>query len=268
MYFSRKILIAIEKTTRLTFGCLLLVIFVFLALSSRSIRSILIFWICLYITVVASSTIGVIIAFLSISICVAIGFGLYQIGSQSIAAWRMKSLGSTTLALPSSSSDFSDRPRSIGSQLRIDSQRSRDERLSIVTQSIETIRARTPNLSIQDLYDLNRLNLELQQIIDEASWSPARRARVARIAEIRNSRQATGQTLPSGLIDREENSEITISFEYETFDSGQIWSDNLEGIGDLTCQYNARSLLIRCAVYPTATTCEGCRDYQPDETLD
>ncbi|MFM2304512.1 MAG: hypothetical protein RLZZ135_1924 [Cyanobacteriota bacterium] len=196
---------------------------------------------------------------------------MYQIGSQSIAAWRMKLLSSTTLSLPSSSSAFADRPRSVSSQLRIDSQRSRDERLSIVTQSIETIRSRTPNLSIQDLYDLNRLNLELQQIIDEASWSPARRARVARIAEIRNSRQAIGQTLPSGLIDREENeenSEITISFEYETFDSGQIWSDNLEGIGDLTCEYNARSLLIRCAVHPAATTCEGCRDYQPIEPID
>ena len=30
-------------------------------------------------------------------------------------------------------------------------------------------------------------------------------------------------------------------------------------IGDATCQYNARSTLLRCAVHPTGP-CEGCRD--------
>jgi Family of unknown function (DUF6464) len=30
-------------------------------------------------------------------------------------------------------------------------------------------------------------------------------------------------------------------------------------IGDATCQYNARSTLIRCAIHPTGP-CEGCRD--------
>jgi Family of unknown function (DUF6464) len=30
-------------------------------------------------------------------------------------------------------------------------------------------------------------------------------------------------------------------------------------IGDATCQYNARSALIRCAVHPLGP-CEGCRD--------
>ena len=32
-------------------------------------------------------------------------------------------------------------------------------------------------------------------------------------------------------------------------------------IGDATCQYNARSTLIRCAVHPTGP-CEGCKDWE------
>ncbi|MBF2063720.1 MAG: hypothetical protein IGS39_04730 [Calothrix sp. C42_A2020_038] len=35
-------------------------------------------------------------------------------------------------------------------------------------------------------------------------------------------------------------------------------------IGDISCQYNARSGYIRCAVNPTGP-CEGCRFYQPRE---
>lgn len=33
-------------------------------------------------------------------------------------------------------------------------------------------------------------------------------------------------------------------------------------IGDFTCQFNARSSHIRCAVNPTGP-CEGCSQYQP-----
>lgn len=33
-------------------------------------------------------------------------------------------------------------------------------------------------------------------------------------------------------------------------------------IGDITCQYNARSELLRCAVNPEGP-CEGCPEYQP-----
>jgi hypothetical protein len=33
-------------------------------------------------------------------------------------------------------------------------------------------------------------------------------------------------------------------------------------IGDLSCTYNARSSLLRCAVNP-AGPCQGCRHYQP-----
>jgi len=39
----------------------------------------------------------------------------------------------------------------------------------------------------------------------------------------------------------------------------------LEGkwvIGDITCKYNARSELLRCAVNPNGP-CEGCRYYEP-----
>ena len=35
-------------------------------------------------------------------------------------------------------------------------------------------------------------------------------------------------------------------------------------IGDITCQYNARSTYIRCAVNPVGP-CEECRSYQPRE---
>jgi hypothetical protein len=35
-----------------------------------------------------------------------------------------------------------------------------------------------------------------------------------------------------------------------------------ESIGDLTCEYNACSPYIRCAVHPGAETCEDCRDYR------
>ncbi len=39
----------------------------------------------------------------------------------------------------------------------------------------------------------------------------------------------------------------------------------LEGrwvLGDITCQYNARSELVRCAVNPNGP-CQGCPDYRP-----
>ena len=35
-------------------------------------------------------------------------------------------------------------------------------------------------------------------------------------------------------------------------------------IGDITCQFNARSSYIRCAVNPQGL-CQGCRDYEPLE---
>ncbi len=59
----------------------------------------------------------------------------------------------------------------------------------------------------------------------------------------------------------------------ESDDWGTTWtavhehpeSDNeligMVGLGDLTCDYNANSAFLRCAVHPGAETCEGCRDY-------
>ncbi|MEN9251036.1 MAG: DUF6464 family protein [Thermostichales cyanobacterium BF3_bins_165] len=35
-----------------------------------------------------------------------------------------------------------------------------------------------------------------------------------------------------------------------------------QGLGDLSCLYNAHSPLLRCAVHPLGP-CEGCRDYRP-----
>lgn len=37
-------------------------------------------------------------------------------------------------------------------------------------------------------------------------------------------------------------------------------------IGDISCQFNARSGYLRCAVNPSGP-CEGCRYYQPRETV-
>jgi len=273
MNFNRKILIVIKNTTsKLIIGGLLVGIVILLALRSRSIRSSLIFLASLLLAIVAGGTIGGIVGFLTISTCATIALWMYKLGSKLIS-WWVKPMGSASLYLPPIST--LPRSRSPRSQLRIASQRSRDERLSIITESIDIIRARTPNFSIQDLIDLNQLDLELRQIIDEASWSPTRRARVARIHEIRHSRQANGQTLPPGLTvgdssaqwNGDEDTEITVSYDYETADTDRLWSGDLDGIGDLTCQYNARSVFIRCAVHPDAETCAGCRDYQPDETV-
>jgi Family of unknown function (DUF6464) len=273
MNFNRRILIAIKNTTsKLIIGGLLVGIVRLLALRSRSIRSSLIFLISLLVAIVAGGTIGGIVGFLTVSVCGMIAIWMYKLGSKLIY-WWVKPMGSGSLYLPPIST--LPRSRSPRSQLRIASQRSRDERLSIITESIDIIRVRTPNFSIQDLIDLNQLDLELRQIIDEASWSPTRRARVARIHEIRNSRQANGQTLPPGLTvgessaqwNGDEDTEITVSYDDEITNTDRLWSGDLDGIGDLTCQYNARSVFIRCAVHPGAETCAGCRDYQPDETV-
>ena len=41
----------------------------------------------------------------------------------------------------------------------------------------------------------------------------------------------------------------------------QSWVDGRWILGDRTCRYNARSELIRCAVYPQGP-CHGCRFYE------
>jgi hypothetical protein len=81
-----------------------------------------------------------------------------------------------------------------------------------------------------------------------------------------SSRSPRSQLRIAGLTNRDDDPEIIVPYDYETADTDQIWSGDLDGIGDLTCQYNARSVLIRCAVHPGAATCEGCRDYQPHVT--
>ena len=44
---------------------------------------------------------------------------------------------------------------------------------------------------------------------------------------------------------------------------GHYWSQEEQWeIGDLTCEYNAHSALLRCTVHPSAETCAGCRDYR------
>ncbi len=37
-------------------------------------------------------------------------------------------------------------------------------------------------------------------------------------------------------------------------------------IGDITCQFNSRSIYLRCALHPDAASCNGCKDYTPERS--
>jgi Family of unknown function (DUF6464) len=63
---------------------------------------------------------------------------------------------------------------------------------------------------------------------------------------------------------------LSVDYEYSSCDFDISWEEvnDLDddrahsfGIGDLTCKYNARSPLIRCAVNPDGE-CEDCRHYE------
>jgi Family of unknown function (DUF6464) len=94
--------------------------------------------------------------------------------------------------------------------------------------------------------------------IERKGWSLARRMRVDRIDEIRRSRLERGLFVPNGLADPVDEIEYI-----QDRDWMEISDDEVLGIGDLSCEYNARSLFLRCAVHPNVDTCEGCHDYRP-----
>lgn len=96
------------------------------------------------------------------------------------------------------------------------------------------------------------------KITERKGWSLARRMRVDRIEEIRRSRLERGLFVPNGLADPVEEIEQIPEHQWE-----DLADDELFGIGDLSCEYNAHSLFLRCAVHPNVETCEGCRDYRP-----
>jgi Family of unknown function (DUF6464) len=41
-----------------------------------------------------------------------------------------------------------------------------------------------------------------------------------------------------------------------------LYAGNTSFIGDLSCEYNAHSAFLRCAVNPSADTCENCHHYE------
>jgi hypothetical protein len=270
MKFNRKSFIKIDKLKRKhILGGLGLGILVLLCLRSRSLRVLAFFVLSILVAALVGGAIGTIagsLILLLLSICITAWVWLCRLVGK-FTAWQSKETDSEYF-ITHSTSAFS-RLRSVRSQLRIAASQSRVERLRLIAQLQASIRSRSPNLSIQDLQDLNFLGRERHQIIDEESWSPVRRSRVDRITEIRNSRRRNGRNLPAGLsTDDDEDSEFIVTssdlLRYGAIDD----DDDPDGIGDLTCEYNARSLFLRCAVHPGAETCEGCRDYRSRDLAD
>lgn len=279
MKFNRKSLIAIARADGKPFdklkrkhilGGLGLGILVLLCFKSLFFRVFIIFGLLILVAAIVggvSGALAVSCLFLLLGICARIWRRLLRLVSKFISAWQSKETDSEYfIAQPSSA--FS-RLRSVRSQLRIAATQTRAERLRTIAQLQASIRSRSPNLSIQDLQDLNFLGRERHQIIDEESWSPVRRSRVDRIAEIRNSRRSSGRNMPFGLSEEDEReSEFIVTYSdllrYGALDD----DDDPDGIGDLTCEYNARSLFLRCAVHPGAETCEDCRDYRSRDLAD
>jgi hypothetical protein len=251
-------------------GGLGLGILVLLCLRSRALRLLAFFVLSILVAALVGGAIGTIagsLFLLLLGICATTWMWLCRLVGQFTAAWQSKETDAD-YAIDRSTSAFS-RLRSVRSQLHIAATQPRVERLRLIAQLQASIRSRSPNLSIQDLQDLNFLGRERHQIIDEESWSPVRRSRVDRIAQIRNSRRSNGRNLPAGLsADDDEQSEFIVTrsdlLRYGALDD----DDDPDGIGDLTCEYNARSLFLRCAVHPGAETCEGCRDYRSRDLAD
>ncbi len=264
MKFNRKSFIAIDKRKlKQIFGWLLFGIIILLCLRLRALRTLAFIAMSIVLAGIFGGAIGTMCGWAIVFIlggAIAIGMWLQRLGAKFTSSWQSK---------PADSDYFERQPistfsrlRSVRSQLRLAASQSRSERLRLITELQVLIRSRSPNLSIQDLQDLNFLGREHHQIIDEESWSAVRRLRVDRIAQIRTSRRTNGQNLPAGLVEDEEESEFIVTYSdlqrYGALDD----DDEPDGIGDLTCEYNAHSLFLRCAVNPGVDTCEGCRDYR------
>jgi Family of unknown function (DUF6464) len=271
MKFNRKSFIAIagadgkpfdKLKLKPIFGWLLLGIVIVLCLRSRALRTLAFIAVSIVLAGIFGGAIGTIFGWSIVFILgsvVALGRWLQRLGAKFTSSWQSK---------PTDSEDFERQPlstfsrlRSVRSQLRNAASQSRSERLRLIAELQALIRSRSPNLSIQDLQDLNFLGREHHQIIDEESWSPMRRSRVDRIAQIRTSRRTNGQNLPTGLVEDEEESEFIVTYS-DLQRYGGLDDDEPDGIGDLTCEYNAHSLFLRCAVNPGVDSCEGCRDYR------
>jgi hypothetical protein len=278
MKFNRKLFIAIDKLKRkYILGALGLGILILLCLGSPTLKLLAFGIVLISVSMLVGVAIGTLIGWAIRTLIGALFILLLGIGTR-IGRWLRRLFASFTSTWQSKETDseYFDRPssvfsrlRSVRSQLRIVATQPRDERLRTIARLQASIRSRSPNLSIQDLQDLNFLGRERHQIIDEESWSPVRRSRVDRIAEIRNSRRSNGRNLPFGLSEADEQeSEFIVTYSellrYGTLDD----DDDPDGIGDLTCEYNARSLFLRCAVHPGAETCEDCRDYRSRDLAD
>lgn len=231
-----------------------------IVMRSRVVRGILLFCTAIVLAGVFGGAIGAIAGLtivMLVSSATVVYLWLKQLGSKFIPTWQNKPVAAA------GTDSFRSQSPSVSARLRAGSGYSHDERLILINELENVIRAKSPNFSDRDLQDLSLLGRERQQAIDEVNWTQIRRSRVDRIADIRSSRQANQQFIPSGLDTPESELELTTPI-YSDIDYYGILDDDEHGIGDLTCSYNARSLFLRCAVNPSAETCEGCRDYCTD----
>jgi hypothetical protein len=267
-----KILIAIERLIpKLIIGGLGVGFLILLSLRFRPIRAFLAFLLLIVGAGIFGGASGAIagwVIFLFSIVCAKIAWRLCKLGAKLIAPWRSKQSDSDLLVSYSfARSNYSSIGRLVASQLRIAAGRTFEQRLALITELENAIRSRAPNFSNQDLRDLSLLDRERQYIIDRQSWSQTRIDRVNRIEEIRRLRQFNGLNTPSSLIDRYDNLDADIQssiteLDFYSYDMHYSGDEEWDGIGDLTCEYNAQSLYLRCAVHPEAETCEGCRDYR------
>lgn len=261
MKFKHQISIKLKKTAfKIILAGLFLVTIGLLCWKSPWIRSLTIMLFTIVIAGIVGGMVGTIagsaLMFVLI-VCARTVLRIQRFRAKIIDAWRDDRIDSMPV--------YPINDRSIRAQLAATRRFSPSERLARIAELENLIRLRSSVLSITDLQNLNLLGRERQQIVEEGSWSYARRSRVDRIEEIRNSRLANGRTVPSGLVDIDDDLEsVNFDDDENPFLSGLTYygDDDPDGIGDLTCTYNARSLFLRCAVHPDVETCDGCRDYQ------
>ncbi len=249
---------------------ILIGLLILISTRSRAVANVVLFCAAIALAGICGGIVGAIagtVMVVLMGILATAGLWLRKSRTKLVFAHQNKPIASSGLEL-SSPFEMPQR-RSVSSQLRAAAGGySRAERLQLIEELETAIRRRSPNFSLQDLRDLSLLGRERQQVNDEATWSSMRRARVERIAQIRASRQTHQRPIPIGLLDpdREQQDMATAPdrqvYRYVDFDYYGGLTDDNDGIGDLTCVYNAHSLFLRCAVNPSADTCEGCRDYQ------
>jgi Family of unknown function (DUF6464) len=94
--------------------------------------------------------------------------------------------------------------------------------------------------------------------------------RAAIVDRERSVDRQTSGTNDEGSLSPPFDRNVSVDYEYSACDFDISWdevndlyydSDRSQVIGDLTCIYNARSPLIRCAVNPDVE-CEDCQHYE------